>query len=325
MPKEIVHWLIAEQTASLLRGTPLEKDVMANPECLRFGAVFPDILYYLAGDSTFSRIGGLADVLHGNRGEDTYQFLRVLSAMTETSEKPNPLTAFWIGVASHLQADIVFHPLIYYLTGNYHDERPDKRSLAIQRHRRLETVLDMYFIRGKTAGELREYTLRRICNRLELPVQYLSKIISQYLAALSDAPPEEIAVGFRRALNLFVLMQELNRRPPLGNILFRIEKVLPQPFREITALFQAPQLAFHFDFLSKPVGYRNPVSGTIMESTVDRLFTQAVQCSAEFCKTLLPTVQSRNVSVFPEWGPSLAFGIPGVDAEDARHFAPLSF
>ena len=360
MPKEIVHWLIAEQTACLLRGTPLEKIVAANPECLRFGAIFPDVLFYLVGKRSSRRIGRLGDILHGTGGEDTYRLLRSLLEITETSEASGPLTAFWIGVASHLQADIVFHPLIYYLTGNYHDECPEKRTLAIQRHRRLEVMLDMYFTREKTPGQLRAYSLSRICGRLELPLSHLLKITSLSLAALSDidfqknnfaalsvgngrkrpilsllpcemnflkvySRPEAITSDLRRALNHFIVMQNLCRRPFLGGMLFRMEKRLPQPLREITALFQAPQLAAHFSFLAKPVSYRNPVSGNPAESTVDMLFTQAVQNSADFCRNMQIAIQRRDLSAFPEWGPSLGFGISRVDAGAARYFAPLSF
>jgi hypothetical protein len=324
MPKEIVHWLIAEEAASLLKGTSLENAVAENPACLRFGAIFPDVLFYLVGNRYFRRIGRLADILHGTDGEDTYRLLRSLSETPGTSGESGPLTAFWIGVAAHLQADIVFHPLIYYLTGNYHDKRPEIRTLAIQRHRRLEVILDMYFTREKTSGQLRSYSLGRICNQLELPMPNLLKIASQTLAELSDSRPEEIAFGLRRALRYFVLMQNLCSRPFLGSILFRMEKLLPQPLREITALFQAPQLAAHFSFLSKPVIYRNPVSGKKMESTVDLLFAKAVHDSADLCKNLQQYIPDRNYSAVSQWGPSLSFGIPGSVAGDARYFASLS-
>jgi len=322
MPKEIVHWLIAEQSASLLTESLLKNDIAENPACLRFGAVFPDVLFYLAGKSSFVRFSRLADILHGTGGEDTYRFLRLMQEQTTTARASGPMTAFWIGVAAHIRTDIVFHPFVYYFTGNYHDRNPAGRSLAIQRHRRLEVLLDMYFIRKKTSRQRRTYSLRRICNRLEIPLPQLLKTVSCALAELSGDAPEEIAAVLHRAVINFVILQDICCRPFLGGILFRFEKSLPQPFREITALFQAPQLTGHFSVLSEPLHYRNPVSGKDAETTAESLFMQAVRDSADFCIRLEPGLCSRSLSDFPEWGPSLSFGIPGAASGDANYFSP---
>jgi hypothetical protein len=325
MPKEIVHWLIAEQSASLLTECHLKNAVAANPACLRFGAVFPDVLFYLAGKSPFVRFSRLADILHGTGGEDTYRFLRLIREHTTTAGASGPMTAFWIGVAAHIQTDIVFHPFVYYFTGNYHDRNPAGRSLAIQRHRRLEVLLDMYFIRKKTGRQLRKYSLRRICNRLEMPLPQLLKTVSCALAKLSGDAPEEIAAALCRAVVNFVILQDICCRPFLGGILFRLEESLPQPLREITALFQTPQLIGHFSVLSEPLHYRNPVSGKEeAETTAESLFMQAVRDSANFCIRLKPWICSRSLPDFPERGPSLSFGIPGAASGDAHYFAPLS-
>jgi hypothetical protein len=51
--------------------------------------------------------------------------------------------AFILGYISHCALDITFHPVVYYLSGNYYDESPEKRNHAVYLHRHLETCLDI--------------------------------------------------------------------------------------------------------------------------------------------------------------------------------------
>jgi hypothetical protein len=51
--------------------------------------------------------------------------------------------SFILGYISHCALDITFHPVIYYLSGNYYDESPEKRARAVYLHRHLETCLDL--------------------------------------------------------------------------------------------------------------------------------------------------------------------------------------
>lgn len=325
MPKEITHWLIAERAGSLLTGSPLEKVVAAHPQCLRLGAVFPDVLFFLVGNGPTARLGDLAYALHGAGGEDTYSFLRSLLAGKVTAGESGALTAFWIGVAAHLRTDIVFHPFVYYLTGNYHDADPAVRTLAIQRHRRFETMLDMYFNRDGTGRQARRHSLRAILESLEMPLPRLLESVSPALATISGKDPREIEKGLHQALANFARLQGLCCRPLLGRILFSLEKRLPRSVREVTATFQAPQLALHFKDLPEPTRYLNPVTGREGETTVDALFIEAARDCADFCQKRERAIIERSPAALDgERGPSLSFALAGVTTHDARFFAPAA-
>lgn len=321
MPKEITHWLIAEKAASLLRGSLLERDVMENPQCLRLGAVFPDILFFLAGRSPLARLRELGYALHGTGGEDTYSVLRSFPAGKTEKTESGPLTAFWIGVACHLRSDIVFHPFVYYLTGNYHQKDPHLRSLAVQRHRRFETLLDMYFNRREAGGQTRKHSLKDIVNRLEIPLSRLFEVASRSLAEVSGKKAAEIEKGLHRGLKTFMLLQDMYCRPFLSRILFSIEKRLPDPVREITALFEAPQLTVHFDKLAAPVRYLHPVTGEPGETTVDDLFRRAGADCADFCGRMENAILQGMPEALRERGPSLSFALPGAKTDDAKFFS----
>jgi hypothetical protein len=50
--------------------------------------------------------------------------------------------AFILGYITHCALDMTFHPVIYYLSGNYYDVDPGKKAHAVYLHRHLETCLD---------------------------------------------------------------------------------------------------------------------------------------------------------------------------------------
>jgi hypothetical protein len=324
MPKEITHWLIAERAASSLTGSLLEKDVAANPHCLHFGAVFPDVLYFLVGKKPAARLSSLAHALHGAGGEDTYAFLRSLLAVPVAAAESGPMAAFWVGVAAHLRTDITFHPFVYYLSGDYDHADPGVRTMAIQRHRRFETVMDMYFNRDGTGRQVRRHSLRAILAGLEMPLPRLLEIASQAMAAIFKEDPAEIEGAHRKALGTFVTLQDLSCRLLLGRILFTVEKLLPRTAREVAAVFQAPQLTARFRSLSEPTPYLNPVTGKAGVTTVDALFMQAVRDCADFWRKTERAVIERSPEAIQDRGPSLSFGLPGATARDARFFAPLT-
>lgn len=323
MPKEITHWLIAENAAALLKGSRLERAVTANPQCLRLGAVFPDVLFFLVGKSPLARLGEMGCALHGRDGEDTYAVLRSFPAGRVEKSEAEPLKAFWAGIACHLRSDIVFHPLVYYLTGNYHRREPRLRSRAVQRHRRFETLMDMYFNRTEAGGKTRKHSLKDIVNRLEIPLPRLFEIASRSLAEVSGKKATEIEKGLHRGLKIFMFMQGLYGRPVLSRTLFSIEKRLPDPIREITALFEAPKLTVHFNKLTAPIRYLHPVTGEPAVTTVDDLFRRAGADCADFCTRLEDSVFQGAALV--ERGPSLSFALPGAKTEDAGFFSDGDF
>lgn len=319
MPKEITHWLIAEQAALLLEGSGLGKDIAAHPNCLRLGAVFPDILFFMTGKGPGARFRRLADGMHGSEGEDTYALLRGLLSDPIEAAYAGPLAAFWVGVATHIRADMRFHPLVYFLTGHYHHPDPIIRMRAVQQHRRFETMMDMYFLVEFNQDPAR-HSLRAILGGLELPLPYLLKKTAQEMAS-SRHETVETENALRRALQTFVTIQDLTCRRSLGRILYAVEKMLPGAARELTAIFQAPQLTAQFVRLRTEMTYLHPVTGEEGKTTVDELFKQAARDGADFCQRSEEAVMTREPGKLSERGPSLSFGLPGTTIHDARYFA----
>jgi hypothetical protein len=150
MPKENTHLLFA---ADLMAG-PGDKGLQSllknNSREYLFGSVFPDTFYY----GKRAAVRELSEILHGKDGNRSDEYIFKFLERIMSSGREGEL-AFLMGYISHCFLDIKFHPVIYYLSGNYYDKDDEKRSGAVYLHRHLETRLDVLLNRRYTlAGEL---------------------------------------------------------------------------------------------------------------------------------------------------------------------------
>jgi len=142
LPKEITHWIIADRIHEQMGDCPLKSCLSENIHMYYVGAVAFDTPYYLTGsDQGFFQ--SLAARLHGIKGENTYDPIYMLFK-SYPSEIPRPVFAFLCGVVTHIMIDSAFHPLVYYLTGDYNDPDPAAKNRAVVNHRQWESGLDIH-------------------------------------------------------------------------------------------------------------------------------------------------------------------------------------
>lgn len=316
MPREMVHWLVAERAAGLLASGPFGPALARCPNGLRYGAVFPDVLYYLRGEHP-EALKELPHRLHGARGEDTYALLR-LYAPHMFAQKAQPLpTAFFVGLASHIFADAFLHPLVYHFTGNYYDQDPARRTAAVRRHRALEVLLDMVAVGGLAALEGR--SLRVVVDNLEAPPALACP--PELLGRLAGVDPSAAAAALGAALDTYCTMQTLCRVPTLARWVRELEGLLPAKGREIAALFYAPQLWDQRASVSGQMSYRNPATGEACTQSLAGLMDLAARHTAWFCSSQAPELIKRGELAETSPGPSLDMGLPGVPTSRATHFS----
>lgn len=316
MPKEIVHWMVAERAAGLLSGGQFGPALSRCPKGLRLGAVWHDILFYLRGEHP-AGLKALPHLLHGSHGEDTFELLR-LHARHLHARKDQPLpTAFFVGLASHIFADAAIHPLVYHLTGNYYDTDEKRRTGAVRRHRALECLLDMVAAGGPVA--VLGQSLRELVAGLEGPLDLACP--PEAVAALAGCAPKAARQGLADALDTYCTMQALCRMPTLSRLLRELSTLLPDSLREIAALFYAPQLYEQSAAVSGRMDYRNPVTGEALSASLAELMEQAARRTAEFCAAQTPAIMARGELAEVGPGPSLDMGLPGISVSQARFFA----
>ena len=285
MPKEITHWLIASAVSAGLGETAFRDSLERYENILKIGAVVHDAPYYYLKADRGKRFGDLPRKLHGTV-DDAYELIGGL--LSFTLERPpaerSPLLSFLVGLVTHLFADALLHPMIFYLTGPYDHPSFREGTAARQDHRRLETLLDMHF-----AGGYRRVTrcsLAAVLGAAEAPLDEL--FTHAGTAWLEPGRAAGFAEGLSSAFRFFAFMQGLYRNPVLGRLSFRLFPFVPSFAREILALVYAPQLARYEARIAGEIRYRHPCSGIEETGRLDDLFRRAVEHSVAFCRGLEP-------------------------------------
>jgi hypothetical protein len=134
MPKENTHLLFAHGLLEDLTGRPMLKEISEHQDAYLLGSIIPDTFYYAPG----KELTRIAEAFHGRDGNPTNTtIIQVLQAARGPRD-----VAFILGYLTHCALDITFHPVVYYLSGNYYDQDPVKKQQAVHRHRQLETCMD---------------------------------------------------------------------------------------------------------------------------------------------------------------------------------------
>lgn len=331
VPKEYIHFRIAERAAALLARTRLGPDLApAQPRCraaLLLGAVFHDALFYLEtpGHREPATLLRLPHLLHGKEGNDTHGILRAQAAHTAllAHSDNGPLArAFLVGLVAHVQADVALHPLIYHLSGDYYNE-----PQAVERHRLLESCLDL-----SVAGSLRELRKRRLRELLRI-ISPVKLAPLDYLAVLAGCDTEDIARATRRAWSIFGCMQML-ALSRMGNTLARLRPLLPSAWRlprETLALCYPPAASVEpvLRFLALPIDHKQPVTGAPSTATIRELMEKAAQATMRSCLQLAPAAFGENDPALAlDRGPHLDTGLTSpstIEQTRSTYFATPRF
>lgn len=133
MPKELMHWWLASAAHKRI---PLDRAVRQLLEeqqaAYLVGAVLPDSLLHLPGGGHHAKARQLADCFHNSA---SHSYKPLLDFLARTPHLAPAQEACLLGVASHIEADIVFHPFVYALSGT-----------DLGRHYRVETDLDLWLL-----------------------------------------------------------------------------------------------------------------------------------------------------------------------------------
>jgi len=140
MAKENTHLWFAYGLLEHCTGSAMLRDVSDHLGRYMLGAVILDTFYYSAGDDLVR----ISEAFHGRDGNPTNTtILRVIDAARGPAD-----IAFILGYITHCALDITFHPVVYYLSGNYYDDDP----IMVPKARNLRVVLTS--ADGKSLGHM---------------------------------------------------------------------------------------------------------------------------------------------------------------------------
>jgi hypothetical protein len=326
MPKDIVHWLVAQRSADALGGAPGAEvygpAIHERWPCLLLAAVLHDALYYLRVEAPES-VRRLPNILHGQHGEDTHSLLRLqlahVASAPDAQQRDSRIAAL-VGLASHIQADALMHPAIYHLTGRYDDPDPQQRTKAVQRHRLMETVMDIAACHGRALVKRHSLAwLLEQCGGANATA--LAAIFPlDGLAAAHGMTSPALGQGLAASFSLFASLQAWYKSDFASGALYALRGLLPNAAKELAALFYAPQLEAEAGAVAKPLSYAHPVTGAAGVFVLIQAIEAAAQATTALCLEFAPALAGHG-NAPQSVGSSLVTGLPGVGADSMTHFA----
>jgi len=320
MPQDLIHFKAAELAAGRLADTRFAPCLAGRRSALLLGGVFHDALFYALRRGA-EPLEALAHRFHCVHGEDSLDLLR-MQARHAASAPDRPLAAaVLVGMAAHLFADAVLHPLVWHFTGDYYAPSPEARTLARQRHRAMEGLMDR-----AACPEMLGAPAYRIDRLLaECPAIAAEGVPLAELAGQARMTEADTAGALRSAWVLFGRIQRACAMTPLARAFHLLRPVLSDAGREFEALFHAPQRFGQTEFLRGEIAYLHPVTGEPESLTLAGAMDRAAGLAADCCRELESAVFDGAAPATAAPAPSMETGLPGVPAASMSHFAAAPF
>ena len=258
MPKELTHWILADRAlAGLSDDSRLRELIRSHHDSYLGGAILPDtLMHHLRGPHARTALA-LATCFHDTAGNSFAPLIRAEQRFPDGL--PPATLACLLGVITHMQADIVFHPFVYALTG----------TAGIGRHYRLETDMDVHFLKGGTRLKVRLVA--------DLMSPATRSILVDTCTLLFDPDSLLPRQELEHALKLHCRYQRLYNRT-FCKLAVRLAALLAgAPFSDQRHLFY-PLAGLREDrFGEEAVEWRHPVSGELRLTSLEQLADEAAQ------------------------------------------------
>lgn len=314
MPKELTHWHIA--SAVVQRGLPsqLGKMIASNPALYYLGAIAHDIAFYDLSQPPEASIERISNQLHGVDGENTLLPLIEITEKALHKDEQQPLLAFLLGMLTHFVADSTFHPMVYYMSGNYFAEVSEDRGKAVFRHRLLETAIDLW-LEATDPIEYPSDLIHLWREAGEAGPQVLQLLVGHY----THGHDKSIQTHFKKAWRNHRLLQTAFRWSTPRRIIALYRRFGHPSAEKQEALFYPQRL--NLSFFDSDLQWLHPVTGESNEMALGQLFAVAV----EKVVSLFDQIGSGSVKAWPEllrqYPPlSLDSGLPYVPVKQMTYF-----
>ncbi len=309
-------------------GSTLGEVLARNLSVYLIGAVAPDLLYY-AKDA--SRYRDAADRAHGVNGENSYGFLSRLlprqairgeagrsrewvpagAGGNENVARFEQTFALACGILTHIAADAIFHPLVYFYCGYSHGDHPEAEDPpeATTRHWVFETCIDRY-VRGMTKSaeerSFEERTLSALIGSRNVEKEQLFRDLSLFFFGESEAHRNVMEATFRRHARFQRLFE--SRAAAMA---VRVAARFQPRLSWFLGLSYPAQRGRSLDMLDGNIEYNHPATCERQYATFGGLAERAVDTAIERMTALwAATVERTPEEDLTTWrGPSLETGL----------------
>ncbi len=166
MAAKITHIEVLRQTLTLLEHGERSQRTLARflkrnamHRYAALGSIAPDVFYYY---HILSKKKNRLALQWGNRAHHE-KVMELVLAWLDMIREDGPgaardkRVAFVMGYVCHCAVDIVTHPYIFYITGNYYAPDAAERTSAQENHLRVEYALDSYLVHSRWGMGPNEY------------------------------------------------------------------------------------------------------------------------------------------------------------------------
>jgi hypothetical protein len=306
MPKELTHLIIAEETrnrfSQMSPHSVLSHHLEKYREHYLFASVMHDIPFYARSTAEGKKLKHQGSVVHGIPPNDTLQPFRYLSGEYDRTGAA-VITALIAGAVTHMIADCVFHPFVYYFSGD-----------KIARHFRLETLMDTHLSINQGAALEKQVSTLSLYKHLKQDLPFLAQHLSGFMGLPETIIPETI-----KTMKLHDLTLKLFRSRICYYIFRLISCLGSYEFKSKAELFYPSDMRFDTPFFNEDFFYRHPVTGDAATGSVDLFVETAVQKGCELFEKIQTAAESRSLELLFNSLPPLSLET-GLDPSIGRHF-----
>lgn len=299
MPKELTHLIVAEKAWKTFSesqpDSTLGKVLERHADHYRFGAVMHDVSFCGSSSAMGNVLKEKGMAVHGNPPNDTIAPFKNLAEAYDRTGNPEIL-ALMAGGVSHMIADYVFHPFVYYFTGD-----------DIARHYRLETLIDTHLYHKQDHRPERCVSTLGLYKNLKASLEGLADHLLVFLDLSEAFKPELI-----KALKLHAFTIKLFRSR-MGYHLFRMASAMGSSDTQNKArLFYPPGMRFDTSFLDSDIDYRHPVTGEHAKGSPELLAEAASKKTSGMLEKLGKAADGQGLAPFFSTIPPVSFetGLP---------------
>ncbi|MGA1868434.1 MAG: zinc dependent phospholipase C family protein [bacterium] len=311
MPKEYLHWALAERAAQRLKKESHLKAIITQYThiYLAGAVIFDTPLYFIFGQDSQS-FQEISLPLHENNTNSFAPLIRLLREQQEALKEA--MWALIAGIITHIIADAQFHPMIFYFSGVSTNENKQR---ALVRHRTIETALDIACL--TRYAHLNSLLFGNIIKHKEIDTPAFYWLLSLvYDIPLNQAP----LIG--KAITQHCFIQKLFKKKWL-QVLSQALNYLPGiHFDEIIPLFYSFPHIPHVLLKQNPIHYKHPVTGTqCLKSIYDMEEDTVIESLKIFSIIDDEWEQQSLIDAFSHLrGPNLTTGMVGVSTKDMKYF-----
>jgi hypothetical protein len=299
MPKENTHTYFAEKVLSKIQKEDpiLAGQIQERQKFYLLGSYSPDVFFYSKNPENKK----ISDFIHGHEGEKTN--ITPIKLAEKIKQERNPRDEIFLyGFLTHMAMDIVFHPIIFYLTGNPYSENKEQNPKNFHRHRQLETALD-----------------RKLHSQFKLLDPQSVDIPSLKFASLLEnkfnVSQKEILETYQKHYSNNLLF----RRKYLYYLILFLNKINILKISDLLGLFYPNAKKIQFP---EKIKYKDLFNGKTKETTLKKLFKEAENLSKNYILTvrkfLNDEISKKDVEEVIQ-GQNLDTGVVGKTAKEINY------